>query len=60
LEGGGDLSEGRDGHVHTAIFKMGNQQGPTVYIAHGTLLNVMWWLAWDEGLRENEYMYMHG
>ena len=39
---------------------MGNQQGPTVYIAHGTLLNVMWWLGWDKGLRENEYMYMHG
>ena len=27
-----------DGHVHTAIFKMDNQQGPT--IAQGTLLNV--------------------
>ena len=29
-------------HVHTAIFKMDNQQRPTVYyIAHGTLLNGM-------------------
>ena len=27
------------GHVHTAIFKMDTQQGPTV---HGTLLSVMW------------------
>ena len=29
-----------DGHVHIAIFKMDNQQGPTV-IAHGTLFNVV-------------------
>ena len=28
-----------DGHVHTAIFKMNNQQGPIV--PHGTLLSVM-------------------
>ena len=27
-----------DGHVHTAIFKMGNQQRPS--IAYGTLLNI--------------------
>ena len=33
---------------------MGNQQGPTVYIAQGTLLNVMWWAGWEEGLRKND------
>ena len=33
-----------DGHVHTAIFKIGSQQGPTGTGntgAQGTLLNVM-------------------
>ena len=28
-----------DGYVHTVIFKIDNQQGPT--IAHGTLFNVI-------------------
>ena len=28
-----------DGHVHTAIFKINNQQGPR--IAHGTLPNII-------------------
>ena len=31
-----------DRQVHTAVFKMDNQQGPTYCIAHGTLLKVMW------------------
>ena len=30
----------RDGHVHTAIFKMDNQQGPTC-IAQGALLSIL-------------------
>ena len=33
-----------DGHVHTAIFKMDNQQCPTVQ--HGTLLSVVWHHGW--------------
>ena len=34
-----------DGHVHTAVFKMDNQQGPTgpwdLLVPQGTLLNIM-------------------
>ena len=32
----------------------------TYCIGHGTLLNVMWQLGWDESLWENGYTYMHG
>ena len=39
--------------VHTAIFKMSNQQGPT-----GTLLNVLWQSEWQGSLGENGYKYM--
>ena len=42
------------GHVHTAIFKMDNQQ------AHGTLLSVMWQPGWDWGLGKNGYLFMYG
>ena len=31
-----------DGHVHTAILKVDSQEGPTVYTARGTPLNVKW------------------
>ena len=48
-----------DGRVHSAVFKLGNQQGPTV-LAQGTLLNVMWQPGWEEGLEENGYMYVYG
>ena len=48
-----------DGHVHSAIFKMDNQQGPTG-IAQGTLLNVMWQPGWEGSLGENGYMCMYG
>ena len=37
------------GHVHTAIFKMDNQQGPTV----GILLSVTWQPGWEWYLGEN-------
>ena len=30
-----------------------------LYIAHGTLLNVMWQLGWEGSLGENGYMYMY-
>ena len=40
-KGGGERQGVRDGHVHTAISKMENQQGP----AGRTLLNVMWSLG---------------
>ena len=47
------------GHVHTAVFKMDNQQGPN-YIAHGTLFNGMWQAGWDGGLGEKGYMSTYG
>ena len=31
----------------------------TYWIAHGTLLNVMWRPGWKGGLGENRYMYMY-
>ena len=49
-----------DGRVHSAAFKLGNQQGPTV-LAQGTLLNVMWQPGWGGGdLEENGYTYLYG
>ena len=48
-----------DGHVHTAIFKMDNQQGPPVQ--HRELCsNGMWQPGWKRGLGENGYTYMYG
>ena len=29
-----------DGHVHTSVFKMDNQQERTYCVTHGTLLNI--------------------
>ena len=46
-----------DGHVHTAVFKMDNQQGPP--IAQGTRLNVMWQPGW-EGEFGGEWIHVHG
>ena len=40
-------------HVHTTVFKMDNQQAPTV--ARGTLLSVMGQPGWEQGLQENGY-----
>ena len=37
----------------------GNQRGPTIYIAHGTLLNVMWQPGWEGSLGKNRYMYVY-
>ena len=47
-----------DGHVHTAIFKIDNQQGPTV--KHRKLLNVTLQPGWEGSLGENGYMYTYG
>ena len=41
-----------DGHVHTAVFNMDNQQGP--------LLSVLWQPGWDGSLGEKEYAYVNG
>ena len=38
--GGRDSLRVWDGHVHTAIFKMDNQQGPTVQ--HRELCSMLW------------------
>ena len=54
----GSLSQGLwDGHVHTAIFKMGNPQGP---IVQHTELSVMRQPVWEVGSEENGYMYVYG
>ena len=57
LLGGRDSQGLWEGHVHTAIFKMDNQQGPIVYTC---LPNVMCQTGWESGLGENGYMYMCG
>ena len=56
-QGGRDSYRVWDKHVNTAIFKMDNQQGPTVQ--HGEL-NVMWQPGSEGSLGENGYMYMYG
>ena len=38
---------------HQKVYK----QARTYYIAHGTLLNVMWQPAWERSLGENGYVY---
>ena len=59
-EGGkkGYSQEVWDGHVHTAIFKMYDQQGPTVQ--HMKLLHVLWQPGWEGSFGENGYMYICG
>ena len=62
---GGRDSEGVwDGCVHTAIFKMHNQPGPTgnreLCAAQGTLLNVTWPPGWERSLGENGCMDVYG
>ena len=59
----GRENEGRDSqrvwgeHVHTAILKIDNQQGPPEQ--HMKLLNVMWQPGQEEGLGENGYKNMY-
>ena len=48
----------RGGHVHTAVFKMGSQQGPTVSTWNFAQCYVAAWMG--GGLGENGYMYMYG
>ena len=36
---------------------MDNQQGPTYYIAQGTLRNIMWQPKWEKDFKKNRYMY---
>ena len=44
-----------DGHVHTAVFKIDSQQGPTVQ--HMKLyFNVIWQHGWKRSLGDNGYM----
>lgn len=44
--------------VHTAIYKMDNQQEPTGQ-KQGTLFSVMWQAGWVGSLGENGYMYIY-
>ena len=60
----GEKDEGRDsqgvwdGHVHTAIFKMNNQQRPTIQTQNSAQCYVAGWMGGCLG--ENGYMYMYG
>ena len=49
-----------DARVHSAAFKMVNQQGPTYSTAEGTLLNVMQHPGWERNLGEDGHIYMDG
>ena len=49
----------QDGHVHTAMFRVNNQEEPAV-TAHGTLLSVLCQAGWEGSLGKNGYMYMYG
>ena len=56
--GEGEDSKGVwDGHVHTAVFKMDNQQGPPA--TQGALLNVTWQPGW-EGEFGGEWIHVCG
>ena len=46
--------------TYTLLYLTHNQQGPTHFIAQGTLLNIMWQPRWEGSLGENGYMYMYG
>ena len=45
-------------HIHTAIFKMENQQGPALQLMNSA--QRMWQPRWKGSLGENGYMYMYG
>ena len=47
-----------DGHVHFAVFKMDNQQGPTVWHVELSSCHVAVWMRGASG--ENGYMYILG
>ena len=49
----------REGHIHTAMLKMDNQQGPTVQ--HRELCSMLGGSLDGRGcLGENGYVYMYG
>ena len=59
LPGGSDTQGLWEGHVHTEIFKMDNQQRHIVQ--HMELCSMfMCQPGLEEGLGENEYMYIYG
>ena len=47
-----------EGHIHTAVFKMNNQQGHTVQHMEVYPCYVPAWMG--RGLGENGYMYVYG
>ena len=47
-----------DGHVHFAVFKMDNQQGPTVWHVELSSCHAAVWMGGASG--ENGYMYIPG
>ena len=58
--GGAWVSQGVwDGHVHTAVFKMDNQQGPTGH--HMEFCSMLHGSLGERGVwGENGFMYMYG
>ena len=50
--------KGKIAHVHTAVFKMDNQQGPTVQPWNSAQCYVPTWMGRVWG--ENGYMYIYG
>ena len=62
VEGKGKLGS-LDAQVHSAAFKMDNQQGSTYCTAectYYTLFNAMWHPGWERNLGENGHIYMDG
>ena len=62
LPGGGEVGRDSrgvwDGHAHTAMFNMDNQQGPTVSTGNSAQCHVTAWMGGQFG---GEWiMYMHG
>ena len=59
-DGGRDSQGVWDGHGHTALFIMENQQGPAVQHSPdtGTLLSVMWQPGWEGSLGENGHVFV--
>ena len=55
---GGGIVRIWDEHVHIAIFKMDNQQGPTVQ--HRELCSMLCGSLHERGVGENGHMHMNG
>ena len=60
-EGCGDGMDGEFGMVmYTLLYLKWITNKVLLYIAHGTLLSVMWQPGWEGNLGENGCMYIYG